>query len=77
MNWFSSLPQWFQMSVIGCIAIPLAYRLIRHGFSIKFKAPGGAEGELDADNSTATVISSDAPPEDPPLEKKAKSRGGK
>lgn len=53
MNWFTSLPQWFQMTIISIIILPLAYRLIRYGFSIKIKAPGGAEGELDADNHPA------------------------
>lgn len=63
MNWFTSLPQWFQMLVIFLIVGPLAYRLIRYGFSIKIKAPGGAEGEIDADNI--------------PSEKSKKKRHGK
>jgi len=59
MNWFTSLPQWFQMSVIAIIILPLAYRLIRYGFKIKVKAPGGAEGEIDADNPEPEKTSSE------------------
>lgn len=54
MNWFTSLPQWFQMIVIFLIIGGITYRLIRHGIKIK-----AGSVEIDADNSESEKISSE------------------
>ena len=46
MNWFTSLPQWFQMIGISLIIGGVTYRLVRYGIKIK-----AGSVEIDADNN--------------------------
>ena len=54
MNWFTSLPQWFQMIGISLIIGGVTYRLVRYGIKIK-----AGNVEIDADNSEPEKISSE------------------
>ena len=54
MNWFASLPQWFQMIGISLIIGGVTYRLVRYGIKIK-----AGSVEIDADNSEPEKISSE------------------
>ena len=54
MNWFTSLPQWFQMIGISLIIGGVTYRLVRYGIKIK-----AGNVEIDADNSESEKISSE------------------
>lgn len=51
MNWFTSLPQWFQMLIIGMIALGIVYRLFRYGVKIK-----AGNVEIDADNNETPTV---------------------
>lgn len=56
VNWFTSLPLWFTMPIVGGLAGVVIYRLARYGLRLKVKAPGGAEGEIDAGVEPPDVI---------------------